>query len=197
MTIANDKAKKFNISFTKLSDISIPLDKLLQIMLAFVEDGYSAYTKKSCVLKSGHPIYKNFSMCLLDYLTIDSIINIYLLHQKAEIEKKERKKNNTGDGRNPIPYYLISFLGDYFKTDEKAKDSLNNIFKDEESINSIYDWLKDITTEYYKMYVERNHEDYNRMIKQKIDDKILNEIKENYIRWGRRKDPIKDLLNKI
>jgi len=88
-------------------------------------------------------------------------------------------------------------LGDYFKTDEKAKDSLNNIFKDEESINSIYDWLKDITTEYYKMYVERNHEDYNRMIKQKIDDKILNEIKENYIRWGRRKDPIKDLLNKI
>ncbi len=111
LTIANDKAKKFNISFTKLSDISIPLDKLLQIMLAFVEDGYSAYTKKSCVLKSGHPIYKNFSMCLLDYLTIDSIINIYLLHQKAEIEKKGKKEKQHRRWKKSNPILFNKFFG--------------------------------------------------------------------------------------
>ena len=188
LEIANKRAKKFNIGFTKLSEISIPLEKLLQVTLAFVQDGHAAYTKKSCVLKFGHSIYKTFSLCLLDNLTIDSVLNIYLLHQKAEVDKKK------GDGRNPIPYYLISFLGDYFKNSKNLKEQLDKVFYDENSINKSYDWLKDITTEYFKMYVDRHKEDYNRMIKQKIDDTLLREIKESYIRWGKREDSITKIL---
>lgn len=188
LEIANKKSKKFGLAYTKLSDISIPLDKLLQIMLAFVKDGYAAYTKKSCVLKYGHPIYKDFSLCLLDTLTIDSILNIYLLHQKAEADKK------AGDGRNPIPYYLISFFGDYFRGQDNIKIGLEKVFSDEKSLNTAYSWLKDITTKYFEKYKEVHKEDYNRMIKQKIDEKLLMNIKQQFIEWGGRRDSIETLL---
>ena len=185
LDIANKRAAIFNIDLKNLKDIIIPLEKLLQITLAFVQDGHAAYTKKSCVLKFGHPIYQNFSSCLLDHLTTDSALNIYLLYQKAEIERK------SSDRRNPIPYYLISFLGDYFKN-KKAEnmENLANFFNDKTNIEDAYTWLKDITTGYHDMYTKRHKEDYNRMIKQKIDEDLLKEIKDNFIKWGKREDPI-------
>lgn len=104
---------------------------------------------------------------------------------------QDKKKS---DGRNPIPYYLISFLGDYFKNCKNTKVELDKIFFDEASIKASYEWLKDITTEYFKMYVDEHKEDYNRMIKQKIDETLLKNIKESYIRWGKREDSIVKIL---
>lgn len=194
LKIANTKAEKFNISFTKISDISLPLEKLLQIILAFVKDGYAAYTKKSCVLKFGHPIYKDFSLRLKDFLTTDSILNIYLMYIKAEIDKK----NN--DGRNPIPYYLISFLGHYFKNNDSLNNNTNEnlckIFNDNNAIDSAYKWLKKITNSYNTKYANKHSEDYNRMIKQKIDTDLLNSIIEDCISYSdNQKDTIKSLIS--
>lgn len=193
LKIANMKAEKFDLSFTKISDVSVPLEKLLQVMLAFVKDGYAAYTKKSCVLKFGHPIYKDFSLRIKDFLTTDSMLHIYLMYMKAEIDKKKN------DGRNPIPYYLISFLGDYFKNNEvlvkNTNEKLNKIFNNDITINSTYKWLKKITNSYNKNYSEKHNEDYNRMIKQKIDIELLNSIVENCVTYSENeKDSIKSLI---
>lgn len=191
---ANERAKNFNIKFSKLSEISIPLEKLLQVNLAFILDGHAAYTKKNNVLKFGSSIYKDFSLSLLDILTIDSILNIYLLYQKVEREKK------SGDGRLPIPYYMISFLGDYFKTSEDSvrikikKEELDKIFDSEKNIEKAYDWLKVITNKYYKEYIKDGKSDYNRMIKQKINVELVNEIKENYIEFNKNKDDILEII---
>ena len=170
---ANEKAEKFGLSFTKISDVSIPLEKLLQVMLAFIKDGNAAYTKKSCVLQYGHSIYKDFSLRIKDYLTTDSMLNIYLTYIKAETDKK------ANDGRNPIPYYLISFLGYYFKDYENLKINTNeNLCKifNKENIKIVYKQLKKITINYSNKYVEKYKEDYNRMIKQKIDIELLESI---------------------
>ena len=201
LKIANSKAEKFDISFTKISDVSISLDKLLQVMLAFVQDGYAAYTKKSCVLKFGHPIYKDFSLKLKDFLTTDSILNIYLMYKKAEIDK------NNNDGRNPIPYYLIGFLGYYLKNNDietnDTNENLCKIFKDSDSINNTYKWLRKITNQYNPKYINKHNNidnkkmDYNKMIKQKIDFELLKSIIEDCVCYSDdQTDAIKSLINR-
>lgn len=180
---ANDFAKNYDLTFTCIKDISIPLEKLLVIILAFIKDGYYAYTKKCYLLKLGSELYRNFSLTILDNLTVSSIIYIYLFYCKAEQDKKRN------DGRNPIPYYMLCFLGNYLNSDvniSKRDELINFIFSSSENTDKIYRWIKSITLNYTVAFKEKFGEegDYNRMIKKEIDWSVFKKEKENLIRYG-------------
>lgn len=94
---------------------------------------------------------------------------MYLLYRKAELDKK-----NSEDQKTPMPYYLVSYLS-YYLTDKSSRN-LNKIIeiiaeKPQEDFNKIYDYLKDLTAQ----YKAESPLEYNAMIKNKIDEKILEE----------------------
>lgn len=75
----------FGMKFDNVESIIIPLEKLLQVILAFSKDGYYAFTKKSQVLKHDSIINTD----LINFIkscefTIDDFLKIYLLFLKAE-----------------------------------------------------------------------------------------------------------------
>ena len=51
--------------------------------------------------------YLNYCLKIIDFLTIDSILNLYLLYYKAE-----KERSNSEDKRTPIPYYVVGFFGE-------------------------------------------------------------------------------------
>lgn len=166
---ASKAIKNIDSNFTRITDIAIPLDKLLQVALAYIKDGYFAYTKKSQVLKPTSELYKTFSTKITEYLTVDNLIYLYLLYRKAEIDKKSSE-----DQKTPMPYYLISYMSFYLK--EKNSNNLNKVIemiseKSKDDFNKIYDYFKDLTAQ----YKAESPLEYNVMIKNKIDKKILEE----------------------
>lgn len=157
-----------DLQFTKITDIIIPLEKLLQVFLAFMEDGYFAYSKKSSVLKPNSEIYRKYSIKIQDILKIDNLVRLFILYKKAELERK-----NSLDKKTPIPYYLIGFLG-YFikdKTPEKLNSALEKLLDNNDLFTKMYEYLKKLTM----LYRQKHPEEYNSMIKQKIDINLLEE----------------------
>ena len=47
-------------------------------------------------------MYKDFSLNIVDYLTIDNMLRLFLVYIKAE----DQTKNKDSDKRYPIPYSL-------------------------------------------------------------------------------------------
>jgi hypothetical protein len=163
--------KLFKIKFEKIEDIIIPLEKLLQIILAFHSNGYYAFTKKSQVLK--HDTHINTSV--VDFIknsgfTMEDILKLYLLYLKAEREKKASE-----DLRTPIPFYLIGFIGTSFSilSNEKARKAFSYIFESENNISAIFEFYKNVTTLYKNACKNQKKLEYNVMIKTPIDDTIL------------------------
>lgn len=166
---ASKSIKNVGADFTKITDITIPLDKLLQVSLAFIKDGFFAYTKKSQVLKPTSELYKNLSTRITEFLTVDNLIFLYLLYRKAEFDKKKSE-----DKKTPMPYYLISYISFYIN--QKESKSLNSVIellseKSKDDFNKIYDYFKDLTAQ----YKAESPLEYNAMIKSKIDPSILEE----------------------
>ncbi len=158
----------FDIEYKNFISAEIPLEKLLKVLLAFIRDGFEAYKKGSNVLKPNSPIYKDFSLNIEDYLTVDNMIKLFLMYLKAEAQKKENDK------RHPIPYYLLSFIGGLFK--EKSFDEINSkldkLFSDKSLFSDVYNFFTKLTNLYSKEYIRTNQSDYNIMIKQEIDISI-------------------------
>lgn len=161
----------FNISFSKIDDLIIPLETLLQVILAFEHGGYQAYTKKNKVLK----IDSSTNQSIIDFIkngiyTIENILHIYLLYLKAEKEKKQSE-----DKRTPIPFYMIGFLGGRFtnKSEKTIKEAFSFIFSDSSKLDAIYLYYKKMTIQYKLMYNQQRDTDYNIMIKAPIDNEIL------------------------
>ena len=167
----NKYTELFGIDFTKLEDIIIQLDKFLQVLLAYENDGYDAFTKKAKILKVDSPIYseliefiKNGSLTNSDY------INLYLLFLKAEKEKKM-----SDDQRTPIPYYLLGFIGRDLKglDSNQTRKCLRYIFESKDNLNAIYSFYKRVTKR-YKINMKNDREiEYNKMIKTQIDNTLL------------------------
>lgn len=170
--ISSGNFEFFDLDNSKIKDFIIPLEKLLQVLLAFVEDGYFAFTKKNYVLKRSSKIFEKYSLKFHEHISYDNMIKIYMLYKKAEIEKRESQ-----DKKTPIPYYIIDFIGEGINTQdyEMASKKLSIIFSDKENFNRIYEFIKIITIRYKAEYAKKYSIEYNEMIKKEIDREIVKE----------------------
>lgn len=170
--------KVYELPNDKWSDFEIPLEKLLQVFLAFKVDGYFAFTKKNSVLKRNTKIFEEYSLRISEYLSIDNMIMLFLLYKKAESDKK-----NSPDKKTPIPYYVIDYLS--YMCDNNDFDSINNIFKNilwsKEKLEKVYKFTKKLAHSYRKEYYEKYKVEYNEMIKKEIDKSIVKKEKEKII----------------
>ena len=164
--------KKFKLKeIKKLADMHIDLDKLLQVINAFVEGGYIAYTKKGNMLKLDTSEY-NRAVEFMQKVTNDVTLNLYLLYKKLEEEKKEDENRRT-----PISYYAIDCFAKFECGDRdsnKIKENLNNASKIEKLIK-----LSKLTSKnYIRDYKEKYGIEYNMMIKKQIDYDMISKGRE-------------------
>lgn len=161
--VNSDRLKRFGLGeMKKVNDVFIPLEKLLQIINAFVSGGEVAYTNKSKVLKFNSTEY-NTAVNFLKETTIDVLLELYMLYKRAEKNKKENPEN-----RYPIPYYLIDGFAKY-ECEGRNKDKICNALIDTNRIERIIKLYTAVTKAYAKDYFNKNQIDYNKMIKRPLD----------------------------
>lgn len=165
---------RFDLS---VSNICIPLEKLLQVFIAFVKNGYMAFTKKNLVLAQGKEIFDLYCSNIHSYLTVENMIKIYYVYNVYKRAEYEQKKSE--DKRTPIPYYIIGFMGSLIgeKNSDNIQKALNSIFSSKECFEENYRYLSNIC-KFYRMNYERDHKndgsgEYNIMIKRPIDESAL------------------------
>ncbi|MGN0654209.1 MAG: AIPR family protein [Oscillospiraceae bacterium] len=159
----------FDLEYRNISSSMIQLEKMLKVLLAFIQDGHAAFVKGSSVLKPNSPMYKDFSLNIENYLTIDNMVRLFMMYNKAETEKKKN------DNRHPIPYYLLSFIGYSFKGKNfnEINEKLDKLFSNKAVFLEVYNFYKTITNLYSKEYSKDKQADYNVMIKQEINMSIF------------------------
>lgn len=147
-------------------DLCVDLEKLLQVALAYITDGYVAFTKKSSVLKPNTEIFKKYSINIQDYLSYENLVRLYFIYKRAENDRK-----HSDDLRTPIPYYILSFLSYHikFKNDPANFNLLLDRIFNEKKIDIIYPYLVNLC----KGYKRDMKKDYNVLIKTKIDSSTL------------------------
>lgn len=178
MVTAKTFIKKIGYEIKNPKDICIDLEKLLQVLVAYIKDGYFAYKQKSSLLKQSSDVFKTISINIQDYLSIENMIRIYYLYMRAEIDKKQ-----INDNRATIPYYILGFISYHIQgehTSEAMNSQLDLLFNlPEEKFNMIYAYLKKLV-EQYKYISQKNNIEYNVMIKQKINNVYVNDAITTY-----------------
>ena len=164
-----ERLNKFGINEMKrVSDIFIPLEKFLQVINAFVAGGYIAYVRKSNMLKFNSEQYNTgIDFIKTGEVTIDVLLDLYLLYRRAEQTKKEKD-----DSRTPIPYYLIDGFAKYECKGRKPElicEELNSA----EKINRIVTLYTGVTKAYTREYQKKYNIDYNKMIKRIVEYDIF------------------------
>ena len=163
----------------KLESFYVPLDKLLQVINAFVSGGYIAYTKESQMLKfDSKPYNTAVEFIKNDDVTIDLLLNLYMLYKRAD---QEKVKND--DSRVPIPYYLIDFFAKYECEDRNPSNIVTQL-DDIVKINHIIKCYTGVTKGYMNRYSNDYNVDYNKMIKQPVKYDIVDEIRKIAISMG-------------
>lgn len=163
----------------KLESFYVPLDKLLQVINAFVSGGYIAYTKKSQMLKfDSKPYNTAVEFIKNDDVTIDLLLNLYMLYKRAD---QEKVKND--DSRVPIPYYLIDFFAKY-ECEDRNPSNISAQLDDIVKINHIIKCYTGVTKGYMNRYSNDYNIDYNKMIKQPVKYDIVDEIRKIAISMG-------------
>ena len=158
-----ERLKKFGLEeMKKVSDAFIPLEKLLQIINAYMSGGEVAYKNKSNMLKFNSTEY-NTAVQFIKDTTIEVLLELYMLYKRAEKTKKE----NT-DSRYPIPYYLVDGFAKY-ECSGRDKNFICSSLSDNEKIERIIKLYSAVTKAYTKEYYNKNQIDYNKMIKRPID----------------------------
>lgn len=157
----------------KATDVYIPLEKFLQVINAFVAGGYTAYVKKSNMLKFGSEQYNT----AIDFIkngsvTNDVMLDLYLLYKRSEKEKKERE-----DNRTPIPYYLIDSFAKY-ECQDRNITKITSSLDTSEKISRIITLYTAVTKAYCNEYFKKYNIDYNKMIKRPIDYNILDLLRD-------------------
>lgn len=169
--------EKFDLNdFKKLDDVLINIEKLLQVINAFVSGGHTAYVKKSNVLKYGSEEYKNeINFIKNDDITTETILELYLLYKKAEQEKKLKE-----DERYPIPFYLIDCFAKY-ECKEREVSLISSALDSKEKIKNIITFYTKVTKAYTKSYNKKFNIDYNKMIKKNIDYDIMDDVRDTLL----------------
>ena len=157
------KFDKFGIVYNGFTDLYVPLEKLLQVINAFVNGGQVAYVKKSNMLKQGSKEY-NTAIDFIEspIVTIDVLIELFLLYKIAEITKK-----NSDDMRSPIPYYLIDMFAKY-ECHNRNKSLIIESLNDTKKIKQIIKLYKAVSKAYIRSYSQDSGIDYNKIIKQPV-----------------------------
>ena len=164
----SDRLAKFSLpTMKKADDVFIALDKLLQVFIAFVNGGQDAFIKKNRILQPNTSLFETATN-FCKSLTTDTLLDLYLLYKKAEIEKKA-----SGEKRTPIPYYLIDAFAKY-ECQERKKDLISQELSDSAKVTKI---IK-LYTMVCSMYSKQNGTDYNNMIKREIDYKMLESVRD-------------------
>lgn len=176
----HERLEKFGLtSLNKVRDFFVPLEKLLQVVIAFALGGYDAYTKKSNLLKDTTKQYQTaIDFIKDDSITTDSLIDLYLLYKKADL-----CKSNSEENRFPIPYYLIDGFAKY-ECNERISNQISKQLSDHQSIENIIKLYTAVTKAYTRDINETDIIDYNKMIKQPV----------NYKSLGKQRDILKDVI---
>lgn len=172
MAKAQKKLELFGLaeSLKKTRDFMIPLEKFLQVVLAFSGDAQQAFQKKSRLLDSKSTQYSIVMDALgKPELTTQRLLSLYLLYLRAEKTKTADKE----DGRTPIPWYLIE---GFSKIDGAGSDftKIDQLLSSSNDIDRLIKLYRGATKMYLKDYVQNNPgKDYNSMIKETLDtDKL-------------------------
>lgn len=177
---SNERLEKFGLtSLNKVTDFFVPLEKLLQVIIAFSLGGYDAYTKKSNLLKDTTKQYQTaVNFIKDDSVTTDLLIDLYLLYKKADLCKSDSSEN-----RFPIPYYLIDAFAKY-ECNERTPNQIPERLNNGQNIENIIKLYTAVTKAYTKEINENSIIDYNKMIKQPV----------NYKSLGKQRDVLKDVI---
>jgi len=143
----------------KQNDLKINLEKLLLALLAYHYGGYSAYMKKSELLKEGSNIY-NELINKIYVMTRQQILSIYLCYLRSEISRKQSK-----DKKTPVTYYLLTFL-------KRIHIDKVVLYSDVGKYNECYS-LAEKATRIYMRKMQDIEPQYNKMIKEKMNDKEI------------------------
>lgn len=161
---AKQYANSMGYNLEKTNDLYIPLEKLLQVFLAFKKDGYEAFVRKANVLKKDSITYNTYSTKIQESLSFDNMLKLYMLFKRADFDKSQ-----SSDLRTPIPYYLLGFLNKFLQNYNITYEYFFNVGIDK--INETYTYLTGLTNLYKMEYSKKT--EYNMMIKQPIDNSIL------------------------
>lgn len=156
--------KKFNtlICPEKITDLQVPIEKLLQVILCYKKDAYRAYTDKSKLLKTNS---KTNKLVMDDIVnnnenTVDTYLNLWTLYSKLEKDKKIYD--------DTIPFYVLMCLNKFIiKNNSEVLSKLLNSADDLEFYRDFY--MKAIL----KRYKKKIDLETNTMIKTSINEEFL------------------------
>ena len=159
-------------SLNKTSAFLVNLEKLLQIITAFIGTPMSATQNKSKLLKTGSEVNKNATDFIKrDDVTINSLVLMYMLYLRGDYEKR------SNDGRMPNPLYLVHCVGRYECNGDPTK--LKDVLCNEVAVNRILTLYTSAFTGYYNGWKLANPgKEYNDMIKNPIDYTIMNQSRD-------------------
>lgn len=167
--------EKFGLDeLNKVKDFIIDLEKLLQVFVAFMKNPLEAVQNKSKLLKQDTIQFEEVTNFIKNpQITSNDLLNLYLLYVRAEQEKKKSE-----DGKMPNPFYLIYCFSKYECKGDVSK--ISALLSNKEEIEVLIKKYKLTLSRYYKKWVSKNPgKEYNDMIKSKIDEELLNEVKDD------------------
>ncbi|MBR7041587.1 MAG: AIPR family protein [Clostridia bacterium] len=159
-------------SLKNTSDFYIPLEKFLQVIVAFKVGGLEAFTQKKDVLNPNSQTYTS----VIDFIkssnvTTDVLLSLYLLYMRAEKDKNAWSRTNYYVYATPISFYLI----DAFKRYE-CKNDINQIMpllSTKQLVDKVIKIYTIACDNYTTQFTERNKVEYIKMIKMSIDYSLL------------------------
>ena len=173
--LASKRMEKFQLSKVKrIEEVFIEKDRLMQVILAYVAGGYSAYKNKSKLKSMDSREYEQVLNFIKDSeVTNDTLLDLYLLYKKSESNKRK-----SSDKRTPISYYLIDGFAKYECKNRKPKNILTEL-ETKKQIKKILDVYSFTTKQYTKQFTRKNDGmEYNNMIKKEIDYDIFKDERE-------------------
>ena len=162
---------RYGLELKEVKDFMIDLEKLLQIILAYLKGGMEAYQKKSCLLKTDTEQYKaviNFIINNND-VTTNTLINLYLLYYKMFLQKID-----TDNGLVPIPYYAIDCFARY--ECQNIVSRINEQLSTKEQIDKLYKINRIASVNYISYFTKQYDVGYNTMIKKTIEYEKMEEL---------------------
>ena len=166
----SDLIKKYKLDYENVKDFMIPLEKLLQVLLAFSAGAQQAIQKKSQLLVAGSSQYNEVIELIKNpSFTIKQMLDLYLMYSLCEQTKKK-----SDDNRTPIPLYVIDCInrfecqGDFSKLDIVLQEA------EIQKLVRIYS----IAINLYTNSKQNENVEYNTMIKSEID---YDELEKNVI----------------